>query len=79
MTKIKTEISLRLMFNWNIDYMIGKYPFHIKSFGCYKLVEIYLKDTMLFYNVLSQFEYHIKVIHKMLCCIPIIYNTDINF
>lgn len=47
MTKTKIEVTLRLMFNWNVDYRVRKHPFSSKSFGRYKLVEMHLKHTML--------------------------------
>lgn len=46
---------------------LRKYPFCIKSFGSYKRIEMHFKHTVLAYsNVVSQFDYHNEVIHKML-------------
>lgn len=52
--KEKTEIALRVMFNWKVDYMVRKYLLCIKLFGWYKPVEMHWKNTTLTHsNVVS--------------------------
>lgn len=42
-----TEVTLRIILKWNVNDMVRKYSFCIKSFGRYKIVELHLKHTML--------------------------------
>lgn len=75
------QTKMEILFNWSVGYMVRKYLLCIKVFGCYKLIEMHLKNTMLIHsNVVSRVKYHNKqIIHKMfLLHTWLIYNMDTN-